>query len=187
LVDGGRGRDAIDVLNQARSINPKAAYCYNALGTAYEANKENDKALDCYKLAAALAPQWALPRLHLAVQYYFARGEKDKAEQEFELAAGLDPRYQYERWMLPAQNYRQEGNYKDAEQSIMDLIRQNPNYASAYIELGLIYEAARQYDKAADAFDNFLRLAPNSPESKSIRERAALNRQMVQKQPKPKQ
>jgi tetratricopeptide (TPR) repeat protein len=48
----------------------------------------------------------------------------------------------------------------------------NPNYAPVYIELGQIYEARRDFRKAAEAFETYLMLAPNYQDSVAVRERA---------------
>jgi regulator of sirC expression with transglutaminase-like and TPR domain len=56
----------------------------------------------------------------------------------------------------------------------------NANYAPAHQELGLIYEATKQYGKAADELETYLRLAPNAADSAAMRERARQNRQLSQ-------
>jgi len=72
----------------------------------------------------------------------------------------------------------------------LDLIRV-PSFASVHVDLGLIYEANRQFSKAATEFDTYLRLAPTSPDTAlirydadKIRESSARNRRLADnKQP----
>jgi regulator of sirC expression with transglutaminase-like and TPR domain len=52
------------------------------------------------------------------------------------------------------------------------LIQLNPNYAPAYSELGMAYEAAGNAAKAAEAFDAYVLLAPNFSDTADIRARA---------------
>jgi tetratricopeptide (TPR) repeat protein/uncharacterized caspase-like protein len=183
LIDQGNPKEAIALLKKSISVDPKATYSYNALGVAYEAMGENDKAMDMFKRAAQLTPQWAVPRLHIALQHYFVRGDREKAEREFKAVAELDPRYQFARWLLLAQLYRSSGRYKEAEKEAIELVRMAPNYPPVYFELGLIYEAAHQYKKAADAFSTYLQLVPNSADGSAILERVRRNRQLAQQQP----
>jgi tetratricopeptide (TPR) repeat protein len=74
--------EALEKLTKANALDPRAAYVHNALGVAYEAVNKEEKALSAFKAAAALAPAWSLPHLHLAIQYQ-NRGQLDQAEREF--------------------------------------------------------------------------------------------------------
>ena len=188
-IDEGKTQEAIAALNKAISLDPKAAHFYNALGVAYEKEKDNDRAFDAFKRAAQLAPQWSFPRLHLGIQQYI-RGKLDRAEEEFEGAVRLDASDPYAAWWL-VRVYRERGHLADAERAALDLVRLVPAFASVHVDLGLVYEANRQYAKAASEFDTYLRLAPNSPDATlirydldKIREFAARNRRLAEnKQP----
>ena len=126
-----------------------------------------------FKSAADLAPAWALPHLHLGLQYQ-AQGGKS-AEQEFKTAVQLDPRQPLLRETL-AGYYRSRGRYQDAEGELGTLVQVAPGYAPAYRELGQLYEATREYVRAAEAFENYLRLAPDAPDSAAIRIQIAKDR-----------
>jgi len=187
-IDEGKNQEAIAALNRAVSLDPKAAHFYNALGVAYEKEKDNDRAIEAFKRAAQLAPQWSFPRLHLGIQYY-SRGKLDRAEEEFEGAVRLDASDPYAAWWL-VRVYRERGHLADAEKAALDLVRVVPAFASVHVDLGLIYEANRQYAKAASEFDTYLRLAPNSPDAslirydlEKIREYAAKNRRLAENKP----
>jgi Flp pilus assembly protein TadD/uncharacterized caspase-like protein len=185
-IDDGKTKEAIATLGKALSLDPKAGHLYNALGVAYEKEKDNDKASDAFKRASELSPQWSFPRLHLGMQYY-TRGKLERAEDEFKTAAQLDPRDPFARWWL-VRVFRERGRYPDAEQAALDLIRQAPAFVSVHVDLGLTYEATNQYAKAADEFDTYLRLAPRSIDATligyevaTIREFAAKNRRAAEK------
>jgi len=188
-IDEGKNQEAIASLNKAISLDPRAGHCYNALGVAYEKQKDNERAVEAFKRAAELAPQWSFPRLHLGIQYY-ERRKMDRAEGEFEAAARLDPRDPYAGWWL-VRVYRERGRYPEAEAAALNLIRTLPEFASVHVELGQIYEAMKQYARAAAEFDTYLRLAPKAPDAMFIRydaariqEFAAKNRRLAEnKQP----
>lgn len=182
-TDEGRNRDAIASLTKAITLDSRAGHLYNALGVAYEKEKDNERAVDAFKRAAQLAPQWSFPRLHLGIQYY-ARGKIEHADDEFETAVRLDPRDPFARWWVVRLN-RERGRYKEAEKSALDLIAIAPAFASAHVELGLIYEAVGQHARAADELETYIRLAPRSVDTalvgydlNKIREQAAKNRRL---------
>ena len=139
---------------------------YNALGVAYEKANDNARAVDSFKRSAQLAPQWAFPRLHLGIQYYNRR-KASEAEAEFREAMRLDPRDPIARWWLVRLD-RERGRYADAEKTALELMKVAPDFVSVHAELGLTYEAAHEYAKAADELEAYLRFAPRSRDAALI-------------------
>lgn len=176
LIDNGKSKDAIPILQKAVTLDPRAAYLHNALAVAYRQEKDMANAMASFTRAATLAPNWSLPRFQIGA-LYLAQNQYDKAADEFATAVTLDPSDAISRLML-VRARRGTQNYSQAEKDAQELLRVNANYALAYQELGLIYEATQQFAKAADAFENYLRLAPNAPDSAAIRERVKQDRQM---------
>ncbi|HKP10594.1 MAG TPA: caspase family protein, partial [Blastocatellia bacterium] len=180
LIDGGKTKEAIPVLQRATALDPKAAYAFNALGVAYRQEKENSKATEAFMRATQLAPSWALPRFQLGAQYYTQK-EFERAATEFKAAVGLAPKDSISRLML-ARAYRERGDYAQAEREAQALLQANSNYAPAYVEMGLIHEAGRAYDKAVAAFESYLRLVPNDPDRAAVEQRIKQNRKLAAKQ-----
>jgi tetratricopeptide (TPR) repeat protein len=174
LIVEGRKKEAIQMLEQAVALDPKAAYSYNALGVAYEGEKKEEKASDSFRRAADLAPNWELPRIHIGILYY-NKDKFDKAEEHFKRAKEIDPRDSLARVML-IRTLRGLRQFDDAEREGLELIQLMPRYAQGYIEIGIIYEASKQYSRAADAFETYLRLDPNSKDAAAVRERIDANR-----------
>ena len=111
----------------------------------------------------------------------------ERAEEEFQAAVQLGPLDPFTRWLL-VRHYRERGKLAEGERAAFDLIRISPAFASVQAELGMIYEAARQYGRAADCFDNYVRLAPTAADARftgydiaKIRESATKNRQQADK------
>jgi tetratricopeptide (TPR) repeat protein len=178
LVVDGKYEQAAEVLGKAAGLDPRAAYIQNALGVAYERLNRNRDAARFFQSAASLAPAWALPHLHLGLQYQ-AQGEKS-AEQEFKTAVQLDPRQPLLRQAL-AQYYRMTGRNPDAERELTTLVQIAPNYAPAYRELGQLYECTREYARAAEAFENYLRVAPDAPDRAMVLDQ--IRKARVEKRP----
>ncbi len=155
LLGLGKAKEAIALLEKSIQTDPKTACPFNALGVAYEQMSDADKALDYFRRAVALAPLWSLPHYRLGLQYY-GRNKPDNAAREFKAAVQLDENFLTARWWL-VRMYRTSDRLAEAEREANELIRIAPKYTPAYVELGLIYEAGRQYGKAAKIFDSYLR------------------------------
>jgi uncharacterized caspase-like protein/tetratricopeptide (TPR) repeat protein len=160
LLSQGKGREAIALLERSIQTDPKTACPFNALGSAYELASDADKAMEYYRRATVLAPGWSLPHYRLGLQYY-GRNRAESAAREFKTAVEMDSDFLTARWWL-VRMYRAADKLAEAEREATELIRIAPKYAPAYVELGLIYEAGRQYGKAARTFDAYLR-ATGSP------------------------
>lgn len=113
---------------------------------------------------------------------YQRRNKLDAAERELKLAVQLGPRQAYLREALGT-HYRVRGRYADAEEEISRLIGLNAGYAPAYRELGLICQASAQHKKAVQAFDTYLKLAPDAGDAVAVRGLLAKSRQLAERKP----
>jgi Flp pilus assembly protein TadD len=172
---------AIDSLNRSLEIDPDFACSYNALGVSLARLGRLKEARSAFERAAELTPAWALPPLQIA-QQLIAAGELREAVPYLEKAAKLNPRAIGIAWSL-ARIYRLLGRGQDFLRAAYTTLSIDRNYAPIYSELGMYYESVREPAKAAQAFDNYLTLAPNFADSLEIRRRTQQNR--AASQPKP--
>jgi tetratricopeptide (TPR) repeat protein len=100
-----------------------------------------------------------------------ATGQLKEALPYVESAVRYNPRSVSTRWSLLRLN-RLLGRPAEAERVGLELLKLNPNYAPAYIELGQTYELAGNPAKAAESYDTYLLLAPNFADSIEVRARA---------------
>lgn len=183
LLAKGKAKQAIALLEKAMAVDPKTACPYNVLGVAYEKTNDIEKALNFYKRAVQLAPGWSLPHHRLGLQY-FARGKAKEAQREFSAAKDFDPAFLQARWWN-AHTYSQQGRYAEAEREAKELIALAPNYAPAYVELGIIYQAVRRYDSAAEVFNEYLKVAAKTTAGNEAGNRATPGSQQIPEQPAP--
>jgi Flp pilus assembly protein TadD len=160
---------AIQVLNRSLAIDPEFACSHNALGVALSRAGRNNEARAAFQTAARLTPAWALPPLQIAQQLISA-GDLRGAVPYLENAAKLNPRAIGIYWSL-ARLHRLLGNTQDFVRVANATIATDQNYAPIYSELGLFYEGARDPAKAAQAYENYLLLAPNFADSIEVRKR----------------
>ncbi|HYI97246.1 MAG TPA: caspase family protein [Bryobacteraceae bacterium] len=173
-IASGEFSQAVETLNRSLTVDPQFACSYNALGVALSRLDRAKEARSAFETAGKLTPAWALPPLQIA-QQLIAANDLSGAVPYLEQAARLNPRAIGIHWSL-ARLYRLLGRGQDFVQLANTTIAIDPNYAPIYSELGQYYEAAREFAKAAQAYDSYLLLAPNFVDSADIRKRAQRSR-----------
>ena len=167
----GQFADAVTSLRESLRLDPQFACAQNALGVALDRLNRKAEARQAFERAATLTPEWGLPPFQIASQL-IAAGQLREALPHLENAVRYNPRSVGTRWSLLRLN-RLLGHLAEAERVGLELVKLNPNYAPAYMELGLTYEGAGYLEKAAEAYDLYLLLAPNFADSTEVRSRTA--------------
>ena len=169
-IADGQFSDAVTSLQESLRRDPQFACAQNALGVALDRLNRKDEARQAFERAAKLTPEWGLPPFQIASQL-IAAGKLREALPHLENAVKFNPRSVGTRWSLMRLN-RLLGRPAEAERVGLELLKLNPNYAPAYMELGLTYEAAGNGAKAAEQYDLYLLLAPNFADSTEVRSKS---------------
>ncbi|MEO8128813.1 MAG: tetratricopeptide repeat protein [Bryobacteraceae bacterium] len=169
-IADGKFNEAVASLQESLRRDPQFACAQNALGVALDRLNRKDEARQAFERAARLTPEWGLPPFQIASQLITA-GKLREALPHLEDAVKFNPRSVGTRWSLMRLN-RLLGRPAEAERVGLDLLKVNPNYAPAHMELGLTYEAAGNAAKAAEQYDLYLLLAPNFTDSTEVRSRS---------------
>ena len=160
---------AVQALNRSLAIEPEFACSQNALGVALSRMGRMDEARAAFEAAAKLTPAWALPPLQIA-QQLINGGDLRGALPHLENAAKLNPKALGIGWSL-ARVHRLLGNQQDFARAANAVLATDRNYAPIYAELGQFYESVKDAARAAQAYDNYLLLAPNFTDSAELRKR----------------
>jgi uncharacterized caspase-like protein/Flp pilus assembly protein TadD len=171
LIAENRFAEAVTVLQQTLQRDPRFACAYNALGVALQRTGQTKESRQAFETAAKLTPEWGLPQFQIASQL-LAAGNVRGAVPYLEKAVAFNPRSVTNRWNL-VHALRLAGDNPRAEREAGELIRMEPNYPPAYLELGQVYEMQRNAAKAIEAFDTYVALAPNYADTNEVRARAA--------------
>jgi uncharacterized caspase-like protein/Flp pilus assembly protein TadD len=177
-IAGGEFAEAVESLNRSIAIDSGFACSYNALGVALTRLNRAKEARAAFEKAAQLTPAWALPPLQIA-QQLISSGDLKGALPYLEQSAKLNPRAIGIQWSL-ARAYRLLGRGPDFERTANATVAIDRNYAPIYTELGLYFESRGEFERAAQAFDAYLLLAPNFADSAEVRRRAQRNRGALQ-------
>jgi Flp pilus assembly protein TadD len=180
-IAAGEFIQAVDSLKRSLSLEPDFACSHNALGVALSRLGRNREARAAFEKAAELAPAWALPPLQLAQQSISA-GDIRGAVPYLKKAANLNPKAVGIYWSL-ARAHRLLGNTPEFLRVANAAAAIDRNYAPIYFELGLFHESAGDMPKAVQAYDTYLLLAPNFPDSTEVRKRMQAIRTPAQPRP----
>ncbi|MEW5820755.1 MAG: tetratricopeptide repeat protein [Cyanobacteriota bacterium] len=156
--------NAIKNLKKSIEINSKNPETYYYLGCAMAYKKECSKAINFFTHAIKLKPDF--------VQAYEGRclcydklKEYDKAIQDH-IDAVNNSTYQTEwspgNYIYLAKLYIKKGDFDKAEENCNKAIEINPNFISAYEELGHIYLLNGSFDKGKKVLENVISKNPRS-------------------------
>ena len=159
MVENRQFDPGIALLRQAVSLDPAAAYSYNALGIAYMEQQRWNEAIENFRAASARAEMWVYPRYNLA-RVYASQNRFREAEDEFRAGIAIENelglKYAYLHYNLGVL-YLYQGRMPQAEEQFRRAIELKPDDAMSYHNLGLILEqdnktreAEQSYRQAAD-------------------------------------
>lgn len=184
LIEEGQAKDALGYLEKALALDPKAAYVWNAIGLAADQAAQVERAVDAYKKALKLTPEWNEPQYYLGA-IYLRQGKTKQAEQALTQVVRSDPNSIEPRFLL-VRLWRTTKQWQKAETEALTVLRVleiNPKeyysslYAETWYELAQIYEANKRYQNAVDAYEKVIKLSPGrndrdqlAAKSKKLRE-----------------
>jgi tetratricopeptide (TPR) repeat protein len=93
--------------------------------------------------------------------YYAAQNNFSLASQNYQKAIDTNPS-EYRALLEKSKIYKLIKNYTEAESILNKLLEINPDYSKAYFELSDLYSTNKQFDKAADAYANYVAKAESS-------------------------
>jgi Flp pilus assembly protein TadD len=168
LAQAGDNRAAIEELKGAISLHAEFAYAYNELGVQYMKLGQLDQAIEALRQAVKLAPAAFSPRLNYGIAL-LNKKEFSRAEAELRLAlkknASAPTAHLYLGIALISLR-----NHDEAEKELQLAVSQGGDEMSlAHYYLGGIYWGRREYKRAADELETYLRLAPQAPDAERVR------------------
>ncbi|WP_456341956.1 tetratricopeptide repeat protein [Thermovibrio sp.] len=155
---------ALNYLMKAKKLNPEDPKIYNAIGLAFIRRGDYGRAEEYLKKALSLKPDFSEAWLNLGILNE-ERGNLKKAKECY-LKALENPLY-----LTPeAAYYRlalielKEGSREQAKRYLIMAIRNNRDFAPAYIELAKLLEEDGKVGQAKDIYFRLIYLYPNLQE-----------------------
>lgn len=172
LVEQGRSNEAIPHLQRAMEIRPNADLPVYLLGLAYLAQGNSQQAMQRFETLSRGTGEFASMSAVQAAHISLLRGEPVAAQEAIERAerqgASSAPFHTVRGRVLAAQ-----GANDAAQTAFQQAIRQNPEYAPAYLENGLMYVKKDQFEPALTELERYLTLigtSANTAQAQQIRE-----------------
>jgi tetratricopeptide (TPR) repeat protein len=163
----GDNLKAVDSLKGALSLYPKFPLALNELGVQYLKLGQPIKAVEPLRTAATLSPTAYTPRLNLGIAL-LESGQFAEAEVQLREVLKLNsaPTAHMYLGLTLVRLHRME----EAEEALKQAIQLGGNQLSlAHYYLGGLYWQRRDYQRAADELETYLRLTPNAPDAERVR------------------
>lgn len=168
LDQAGDNKKAVEQLNKALSIYPRFGPALNQLGIQYLKLGQADKAAEALEQAVKLAPNEFMPRLNYGIALLNLK-KFDQAETQLREALAKNDTAPTAHMYLGITLMSLQ-RLDDAEQELLKAIGSNSNeIAPAHRYLGGIYWAKRDYKRAADELEVYLKLVPKAADAERTR------------------
>jgi len=147
-----------------RLIRASPENSYNNLGNIYMCKEMYNEALEEFKKAAELNPDY--PAIHNNLGMLYRKlGRFDDAIRECKIAIDLLPDYANAHNNLGIL-YKKVGRFDDAIREYKIAAEINPGLTNPYYNLGLLYFELGRYDEAIENFKKILEITPDSSEAR---------------------
>ncbi len=152
-------RDGQTLFGHALAVSKGNWLAHNNLGSTYSKLGRDDKALDHFKEALRLRPEF--PEANYNMGHMVAMsGKLDEARDYFRKAIRLKPDYAEAHNGLGAVFF-QQGNLGEALGHFQEAARREPDYAAAHFNIGVVLERMGRSEEAVGEYRTVLRLNPD--------------------------
>ena len=168
LIKTGDLAGAVESLRTAVSLYPKFPLALNELGVQYLKLGQAAKAVEPLRSASRLSPDAFTPKLNLGIALL---DTKQFAEAETQLRDALKIANTPIAHMYLGLTLISTKRFEEAQHELETAIAAGgDNLGQAHKFLGGLYWQKRDYRRAVDEFEAYLRLTPNAPDAERLRE-----------------
>src|SRR6266571_2820075 len=178
-----RPADAIPEYQKEIELTPDWDPVYVNLGQAYAKLGKDDDALAAFEKAAALNSTKPEPLMQMAAIYEKQRDAAKtpderkaaaaKSEATYERIKAIDPKNAAILFYNVGGRAKNENRTKDAVLAFRKSVEIDPGYAPAHKELAYALVATQDFRGAIMHFEEYLKLSPQAPDAKDIRQTIA--------------
>lgn len=161
----------------AQEQNPQDAAGYFARGVDLYKQDRDREALEAFRQAVVLDPEYAEAYYKLGLTYAVT-GQKKEADEAYEKAVDLfekkvkkDPKDADALYNL-ADAYAKTDDYQKSAEAYRRAARLREPDASTYYDIGIVYNKLAKYQEATDAFKKAVELDPNDYQAQEALDRA---------------
>ena len=167
-AQAGDSKKAVGQLRAALSVHPEFALALNELGVQYLKLGQADKAAESLQSAVRLSPDAFTPRLNYGIAL-LQKKQFDDAATHLRQALQKNDSSPSGHYYLGLALMKQR-SFDDAEKELLRSITLGgDSMGMAHYYLGGIYWGERDYKKAADALEKYVKLFPKAANAEKIR------------------
>ncbi len=134
----------------AAKTSPSSPQNHNNLGDLYGRHGDYEKAIEEFKRAIELNPEYA-DAFHNLANTYQQMGKIDLAIENYKKATEFNPKL-WQSWQNLAAIYFEKQDYLSASQAMENAVKAKPDEAILYLNLGVIYQKLGKIEQANQAF-----------------------------------
>ena len=163
LFSNGSFDRALKDLESLTKDYPDDSLLFNIKGACYAGLGQLDKAVNSYKIAVTINPQYSKAHYNLGGAFH-EMGAFDDSVQSYLKSLSIEPDYAEAHNNL-GNVYRQQRLLDRAINSYMKAISINPDYVEAHYSIGLIFQDLGQIDSMISHIEKVLTIKPNFAEA----------------------
>jgi tetratricopeptide (TPR) repeat protein len=156
-------RNSVGLCEYMLSKAPNAPSPHYNLGVAYGELGRYQDAVEAFKQAIRIKPDYAEAHCNLGVAYG-KLGRWQEAIEAFSQAIKIKTDYAEAHYNLGVA-YGKLGRYQEAVEAYKQAIRIKPDYAEAYYNLGVAYGELGRYQEAVESYKQAIRIKPDYAEA----------------------
>ncbi len=165
----GNYNEALSEYNQAITLIKTIAKPYHGIGKVYYAQGKYNQAIEEYKKAISIDPGYVFAYNDLGISLIAIRQYNDALDY-LKKAVQIYENYD-DAWSNIGETYYNLKQYPESIKSLEMAITLNENHPRAYTTLGLAYEAEGNTEKAIEAYEKAVKVAPKESYTNIARER----------------
>jgi len=156
----GYWKSSLDLFGRAVNVTARNWLAHNNLGTAKYNQGKIDEAIEHYKTALSVKPDYVTAHYNLG-NAYLNQGRMDEAVSHFRDALKIKPEHAYTHYSYGNLLLKQ-GRFKKALFHFFEAIKTNPDYAEAYNQIGVILARQKKYEGAAVFISKAIQIEPDN-------------------------
>ena len=163
LYNQGQFVKALDKAKPLIGLFPHAIHLHNIQGACHAALQRYDAAIDSYKQAIKIKPDYAEAYSNMG-NALKDKGELDAAIDNYKQAIKIKPDYA-EAYSNMGNVLKEKGELNAAIDSYKQAIKIKPDYVKAYYNMGVVLKSKGELDASIDSYKQAIKIKPDYAEA----------------------
>jgi protein O-GlcNAc transferase len=167
LYNQGQLQQALDQAKYLLEQFPYSIFLHNICGAVYAALNQYDAAIDCYKQALKIKPDYADAHYNMGVALK-KKGKLDAAIESYKQALKIKPDYADAHYNMGFA-LQEKGELDAAIESYKQALKIKPDYADALSNMGNALQEKGELDAAIESYKQALKIKPDDQAARTLK------------------